>query len=79
MLALGRIGLTSRPVASRLVTKLVPGTRVRLNDGTLGTAYPDICVGRPFDGTYKVCTPNYVTGGTRVDLGMIRGVHFEVA
>lgn len=51
---------------------LRPNTRVRLPDGTIAYASPDVAVGRPFDGTYRTTQRNPVTGGDRIDTGWRR-------
>lgn len=48
---------------------LPPGTRVRLPDGSIATASPDVAVGRPFSGTYRTAQSNPATGGERIDVG----------
>lgn len=48
-------------------TNRIPnGTLVKLDDGSLATAYFDR------DGTYRTAQRNPVTGGTRVDYGWRR-------
>ena len=42
------------------------GTRVRLDDGSIATAYNEP------GGTYRTAQRNPVTGGTRIDLGWRR-------
>lgn len=42
---------------------LRPGTKVRLPDGSIAYASPDVAVGRPFRGTYRT------RQGDRIDTG----------
>jgi hypothetical protein len=54
-------------------TDRIPGgTKVRLPDGSLATAYPDCGIGRPWDGRYVTCQTNPATGGMRRDEGWRR-------
>ncbi len=60
--------------------RLRPGTQVRMLDGSgFGYATPDVSIGRPFDGTYRVRQANPTTGGDRIEHGFVLGMHFEVA
>ena len=52
--------------------RIPAGTKVRLPDGSLATAYPDCGIGRPWDGCYVTCQTNPVTGGIRRDEGWRR-------
>lgn len=47
--------------------RIANGTTVKLDDGTLATAYYDRA-----DGTYRTAQKNLVTGGTRIDTGWRR-------
>jgi len=59
---------------------LKPGTRVIYLDGSgEALATPDVRVGAPWDGTYRISQRNQTTGGDRIDHGMILGLHFTVA
>ena len=52
-------------------TSYIPtsGARVRLDDESIATAYPDRRAG---DGTYITVQPNLTTGGMRYDYGWRR-------
>jgi hypothetical protein len=51
---------------TNLTDRIPSGTVVRLDDGSLATAYYD------GDDTYRTCQRNPVTGGIRTDLGWRR-------
>lgn len=51
---------------TRDMKNIANGSKVKLDDGTLATAYRDA------DGTYRTAQRNLVTGGTRIDLGWRR-------
>lgn len=51
---------------------LRPGTKVRLDDGSIAHASPDRRVGVPWDGTYRTVQVNQTTGGRRYDTGWRR-------
>ena len=60
--------------------RLRPGTRVTYLDGS-GEAFatPDVRIGVPWDGTYRVRQLNRTTGSDRIDHAMILDLHFVVA
>lgn len=51
---------------------LRPGTKVRLDDGSIAHATPDRRVGFEWDGTYRTIQGNPTTGGLRYDTGWRR-------